>query len=72
LVPHDVAEEVYLAFEVGSSVKCAEGLSFETYQFSMNYIPITVSYTRTYDYPPDLFGTVGTSLLMLAEDQCEW
>jgi hypothetical protein len=72
LVPHDVAggvatyhqltEEVlgYLAFQVGASVQCAEGLSVETFRFYMNYIPLSLSYTKTYHSPPGVFGTVGT------------
>jgi hypothetical protein len=72
LVPHDVASGVttyhvltdetlgYLVFQTGIKISCFEKMVWETIEVQVNYQPQTKTYANTYDYPPGLFGIVGT------------
>jgi hypothetical protein len=72
LVPHDVAIEDaayhqltfetlgYLTFQVGIQIECFEKMVWETASDVVNYEPNVLGYKNTYDYPPGLFGIVGT------------
>lgn len=72
LIPHDVspfatsyhilsAETLgYLAFPIGAKIDCFEKVIWETTSILRNYVPGTVTFSKTYDYPPGLFGMVGT------------
>lgn len=72
LVPHDVAVGVfsyhvlsdeilgYLAFPTGVTVSCLEKIVWETSALQINYVESLVVYSSMYDYPPGVFGMVGT------------
>jgi hypothetical protein len=73
LIPHDVSTADvayhvmgnetlgYLVYQTGVKIECFEKMIWETaVDTSVNYIPKTLTYQNTYDYPPGLFGIVGT------------
>lgn len=75
LIPHDVtpalinstyhtlSEETlgYLVYQNNIQIECLEKMIWETaYDDHVNYVPKTLDYVNTYDYPPGLFGIVGT------------
>jgi hypothetical protein len=51
-----------MAFQTGISIACFEKMVWETQIFanSVNFVPVTYNYQNSYNYPPGLFGLVGT------------
>lgn len=72
LVPHDSTDPTYfqirtpelfgyMIFQTPIDLVCLEGMVFETSQHSISSNAVTVDYIYTYDYPPGVFGMLGTA-----------
>jgi hypothetical protein len=77
LVPHDSYDPAYfqistpetlayLVFPSGQTVTCTEGFGFETLTFTnVTSYAIPFPYTKTYLYPPGIFGMLGSVTSMV-------